>query len=98
VQFSATSQTPAELRHSKVDGRKLSAGQAPLDPLQVSAKSQAPALARHVVPDVTNVQVDVQQELLVPFAEPWSQDSPVWTVLSPQMVKEALPTLLPAPE
>jgi len=54
VQLSAVSQTPAEARHTVVDGRKESAGHAAALPVQVSAVSQTPADARHTVVDGTN--------------------------------------------
>src|SRR5437899_1602611 len=47
VQVSATSQTPAEARHSTVTALKPSVGQALLTPSQLSATSQAPAAGRH---------------------------------------------------
>src|SRR5439155_1353217 len=45
VQFSATSQTPAEVRQTVLEGRNASAGQETLDPSQVSATSHPPAAA-----------------------------------------------------
>jgi len=50
VQLSAGSQSPAEARHSVVDGSNELAGQLAEVPVQLSAGSQAPAEARHVVP------------------------------------------------
>jgi hypothetical protein len=55
VQFSATSHTPADARHTVVEGAKASAGQSALDPVQFSTSSQIPADVRHTVPDATNM-------------------------------------------
>jgi len=49
-QFSATSQTPIEGRHTVVDGAKPLVGQVDDVPLQTSGTSHAPAAARHSVP------------------------------------------------
>jgi hypothetical protein len=49
VQFSATSQTPAEGRHVTEFDAKALAGQVGLDPVQCSATSQTPADGRHTV-------------------------------------------------
>jgi hypothetical protein len=53
VQLSATSQTPAALRQTKLLGRSASAGQLLPMPSHVSATSQTPAAVRHVVPAAT---------------------------------------------
>jgi len=58
VQLSVASQTPAEARHTVLEGRKVFAGHAAPVPLQVSATSQTPAEARHSVPAATLLQVD----------------------------------------
>src|SRR5437016_4181081 len=47
VQCSAGSHTPAEDRHTVVEGCKASAGQSLFTPSQLSATSQTPADARH---------------------------------------------------
>ena len=52
-----------------------SAGHVALPPLHVSARSHSPAATRQVVPEVTNVQLEVQQELLVPLEAPASHCS-----------------------
>ena len=49
-QFSATSQAPAEARHSTVLAFTPSAGQVGVVPSQTSATSQTPLAARQVVP------------------------------------------------
>jgi hypothetical protein len=49
VQDSATSHSPAAVRHVVVDGERASAGHVLLVPLQVSAVSQGPADARQTV-------------------------------------------------
>src|SRR5207247_2469565 len=49
VQFSATSQGPAEARQTVLEDWKPSAGQAALDPVQCSAGSHSPAEARQTV-------------------------------------------------
>src|SRR5206468_9884868 len=59
VQFSATSQVPAEERQTVAAETKMSAGHAPLVPVHVSAVSQTPAEERHDVPDATFVQAVV---------------------------------------
>src|SRR5206468_3866023 len=66
---------PAELR--------ASFGQVAADPVHVSAGSHTPAEARHVVPAVTNVHDDVQQEPDWPFCAPRSHCSPDSTWPSP---------------
>src|SRR5213076_1711577 len=59
-----------------------SAGHVPEVPVQISATSHWPAEPRHVVPAVTNVHDDVQQEPAWPFWAPRSHCSPVsWTPL-----------------
>ena len=50
VQFSATSHTPAEARHTVALDAKPSLGHAVLEPVHVSATSHTPAEARHTVP------------------------------------------------
>ena len=62
MQFSATSQVPAEERQTVVEETKLSAGQAPLVPVHVSAESHTPAEERHVVPDATFVHAVVLRD------------------------------------
>src|SRR5262249_955659 len=52
VQCSAGSHTPADDRHSVLDGAKSSAGHVVLEPVQCSATSQTSAAARHVAPAV----------------------------------------------
>src|SRR5689334_10652579 len=54
VQFSATSHTPADGRHTSVAGWKASAGQEAELPVQFSARSQKPADGRHTVVDGAN--------------------------------------------
>jgi hypothetical protein len=49
VQYSATSQVPAEARHAVVLGCVLSAGHVAVLPVQYSATSHTPAEARHSV-------------------------------------------------
>src|SRR5262249_47022527 len=49
VQFSASSHSPAAVRHGVVDGWNTSAGQLALAPLQFSATSHTPATGRHTV-------------------------------------------------
>ena len=49
VQASATSQLPAEARHTVFTGESTSPGQEDEEPLQTSGGSQAPALARQLV-------------------------------------------------
>src|SRR5207253_3114330 len=51
VQFSAASHTPADERHTVLDGLKASAGHVALDPVQFSATSHVPADARQTVLD-----------------------------------------------
>jgi hypothetical protein len=51
LHVSATSQTPAALRHTVPLATRWSAGHVALVPVHVSATSHAPALARHTVPD-----------------------------------------------
>ena len=68
LQLSATSQTPAEPRHTAVDF--ASAGQLALEPEQNSAGSQTPPEARHWLLELLNWQVDEQHEAAVPFAAP----------------------------
>jgi hypothetical protein len=60
------------------------AGHVALLPVQFSATSHCPAEARHTLALVLNVQVDVQQEAVVPLAEPWSHCSGLSTTPSPQ--------------
>ena len=57
VQLSATSQIPADARHSKVAGLKLSVGHAAALPVQLSATSQIPADARHSTVAAWNTSV-----------------------------------------
>src|SRR5439155_3563237 len=52
VQVSCGSHSPAEARHTTVEGWKPSAGQVVLVPVQVSATSQTPAEARPTAPGV----------------------------------------------
>jgi len=54
LHVSATSQSPAADRQTKVDGRTASVGHAALVPEQLSATSQAPADARQTVVDDLN--------------------------------------------
>ena len=49
LQFSATSQTPADARQTSVDGLTLSAGHSAPEPVQFSAMSHTPAEARNGV-------------------------------------------------
>jgi hypothetical protein len=49
VQFSATSQTPAALRQTELDGENPSPGQFADDPVQFSTTSQTPAELRQTV-------------------------------------------------
>ena len=49
LQFSATSQTPADARHSYVSGLTVSDGQSAEEPVQFSATSQSPTAGRHSV-------------------------------------------------
>src|SRR5207249_392116 len=49
-QFSAGSHSPAEARHTVLEGLKASAGQTVLEPVQLSSTSHTPAAARHTVP------------------------------------------------
>ena len=58
VQASVASQTPADARHTVLDGTKAFAGHAAPVPAQVSATSQMPAETRHTVPAETLLQVD----------------------------------------
>src|SRR5438876_986814 len=83
VQFSTASHTSTAGRQTVLDDRKTSAGQLALVPVQVSAASHTPAEARHVVPAVTNVHDDVQQEPDWPFCAPRSHCSPESTWPSP---------------
>ncbi len=55
LQYSATSQTPAELRHSVPAPDRASAGQEALEPLQYSTGSHTPAEPRHWVPAAVRV-------------------------------------------
>jgi hypothetical protein len=57
-------------------GLNRSAGQLPLEPVQVSCGSHSPAEVRQTWPDDLNVHVEVQHEPVVPFAAPSSHCSP----------------------
>ena len=61
-QFSATSQTPAAVRHTALEAANPSTGHVVDVPVQVSATSQAPAEARHVVPALPAGCVQVTAE------------------------------------
>src|SRR5439155_1205642 len=92
LQVSATSQVPADERQTVAAGLTLSVGQTVVDPLHVSAGSHAPApAARHCVPPVVKVQVDVQHEVAAPLAfgpvVPPSHASGLSTTPSPQSEK-----------
>ena len=54
VQVSATSQTPADERHTVPPAMKRSVGQVAESPVHVSATSHAPAAARHTVPEAAS--------------------------------------------
>ncbi len=71
-QVSSRSQTPAAGRHTSV---LFTSSQTPLVPLQTSAGSHSPVLARHGVEAGTNVQSLAQQESGAPFAGPSSHSS-----------------------
>src|SRR5437762_465759 len=66
-----------------------------LFPVQLSATSQAVAPARHSVPADLKRHEKVQQELLLPFAAPWSHASPESTTPLPQSVVEVAHTSCP---
>jgi hypothetical protein len=75
VQFSWTSQIPADGRHDVLDEESTSAGQVPLEPVHTSCGSQTPSDARQVEPPARNVQVEVQHEVAAPFEPPRSHCS-----------------------
>jgi hypothetical protein len=77
VQFSARSQAPAEARHGVEELAKPLAGHAPLLPLQVSCTSHVLTEVRQTLPAPRKVQFELQQEVAVPLAAPWSHCSPV---------------------
>jgi len=54
VQFSATSHTPAEARHTVLEAANASTGHAADVPVQLSATSQIPAADRHTAPAAAN--------------------------------------------
>src|SRR5450432_4551690 len=68
VQFSATSQTPADARQGVVFGRNPSAGHAAEDPVQFSATSQTPADARQGVVADANPSAGQVAEVPVQFS------------------------------
>jgi len=70
------------LPHAVPEADRTSAGQVPLEPVQVSAGSHTPP-ARHCNPPARNVQVAVQHELVLPLAPPRSHASVPSTTLSP---------------
>src|SRR5207244_1027049 len=86
VQFSATSHTPAEARHSVVAGLKSSTGQVALAPVQFSATSHTPAEARQTVLADTNWQVAEQQKPGCPLFAPRSHCSLPPATPSPHVV------------
>src|SRR5262249_13219649 len=75
VQVSATSHTPAEARHTVVEGWKPSAGQAADVPVHVSATSQGPADARQTV--VEGWKPSAGQGLPVPLQGSATSHGPV---------------------
>src|SRR5207247_5063645 len=91
-QFSARSHSSAATRHTVLEERKPSAGQLPLDPLQVSCTSQLPATGRQTVPAATKVQVVVQHDVLEPLAVPSSHCSPAVVSTLPSPQTDILPT------
>ena len=70
----------------------MSAGQVPLDPVQVSCTSQTPATGRHTVPAGTRVQVALQHDVLDPLAVPSSHSSPAVGSTLPSPHTAILPT------
>ena len=89
LHVSAGSQPPADARQIVPDVLTASAGHVALDPVHDSAGSHAPApAARHCVPPVVKVQVDVQHEVAAPLAfgpvVPPSHASGLSTTPSPQ--------------
>jgi hypothetical protein len=72
-----------------VEVRNASAGQAALLPVHVSATSQAPAAARHIVPAAANVQLAAQHEPAAPLLAPRSQSSPASTTPLPHAAVSA---------
>src|SRR6185503_19398778 len=84
VQFSATSHSPAEERHTVVLAANPLAGQVALAPLQVSATSHTPAAERKVLPDARKAHADVQHDVDWPLAVPRSHASPGPMRASPQ--------------
>src|SRR5207302_1358157 len=91
-QFSARSHSSAATRHTVLEERKPSAGQLPLDPLQVSCTSQLPATGRQTVPAATKVHVVVQHDVLDPLAAPSSHSSPALGSTLPSPQTAILPT------
>jgi hypothetical protein len=74
VQFSFTSQTPAEARHTTVDAKKASAGQAAAEPVHVSAGSQTPDETLHIVP--LAVSISAGQEATTPVHDSETSHTP----------------------
>ena len=74
VHASATSQRPAEGRHSVSAATKTSTPQLPA-PSQLSATSQAPAAARHSTSTAAKVQLSWQPQTVAPLPAPSSQAS-----------------------
>src|SRR5581483_8011833 len=96
LQLSAWSHSSAAGRQTPLDA-KPSAGQAELDPVQVSATSQRPAVGRHVWPPARNWQVEVQQDVELPFATPRSHCSPTDASIVPLPHREVNDTVTKCP-
>jgi hypothetical protein len=86
---SATSQSPAGWRQTVPDAATPSAGQAALDPVQVSATSQASLAARHTVVLDLNPR-STQVPLLSQVS--WFSHAPG---MEPQLVPDGAGTQLP---
>ena len=81
-QSSATSHTSAAGRQTPMLLR--SGGHTSASPVQLSTASHAPAAGRQASPAGRNMQLDVQQESLAPFAAPRSHSSSRSRIPSPQ--------------
>lgn len=74
MQASAWSQTPADARHSWVEGAKPSAGHVLLEPVHDSATSQTPADARHIT--VEDANASTGHALLLPVQDSETSQRP----------------------
>ena len=95
VQFSATSQTPAELRQTVELGRKTLAGQLSFVPSQFSGVSHTPPAARHGV--VVGAFASAGQVVFVPSHVSATSQTPAAARQSAPALPAGCVQLLPVP-